>query len=507
LRLFATPLEHTVAGWWGRIDPSCRRAFVAALAVNVLAFGWEMTNLTLHHDDVSHLFIQDTILGHYLGRFGHGWLHMYTQNHYLMPFLQMAEGIVLMSVYGVVIARFWGLASSVDIGIVAAIICVFPYMAHLYQYNTSMATYPAAHLLVALAVVTASGATIRRVAIGALLFVAAFSIYQAVIANAATIFVFWLLSRHLFGRNDERLLARGTLRATVAVLASVLLAGTIYLGIVAQMHIEPDKIHSSEEAFRLAGLATPLQGIAEIWQGTRSFFVWPENYYPQYLKALQGALLVVAGIYCLWLPRGIAAKLVACAVLAAACIAPRMLQLLAPKGHFHSLALTGYAVVFAGAVMIIHRGGGTPLRNASIVATTVLLAGYVIQNNWISTVNYLNTLAHVSTLTQVLARARAIPDAQWDGRKIAVVGTYDMSSDYPYKPSTGVANKYMDAPHMELLARVLRDPATFVEADASMPNVLAYAASHPRWPDPASVGVVDGMAVVVFANRPGQASP
>ena len=57
------------------------------------------------------------------------------------------------------------------------------------------------------------------------------------------------------------------------------------------MHLEPDTIHSSEEAFQLRGVLTPLQGIAEIWQGTRSFFFWPENYFPDYLKALQLALL------------------------------------------------------------------------------------------------------------------------------------------------------------------------------------------------------------------------
>ena len=72
-----------------------------------------------------------------------------------------------------------------------------------------------------------------------------------------------------------------------------------------------------------------------------------------------------------------------------------------------------------------------------------------MQCNWISTVNYLNTLAHYTTLTQVLARVRSIPDAQWDGRKIAVVGRYDMSTDYPYKPATGVATKFMDAKHMD----------------------------------------------------------
>jgi len=498
--LIHTPLERTFAGWWGGVDLACRRAFFAAICVNVLAFGWEMTNLTLHHDDVLHFFIQDTILGHYLGRFGHGWLHYYTQNHYFMPFLQMTQGILLMSAYGVLVAHFWGLRRTLDIAFAAAVMCVFPYMAHIYQYNTTMAAYPLAHLLVALAVVLSARATIVHVAIASIMYVAAFSIYQAVVANAATIFVIWLLSRQLFGGEDEGLGSGKTARATVAVVASVIAGGLLYLAAVSLMHLEPDTIHSSDEAFQLRGVLTPLQGLAEIWQGTRSFFFWPENYFPDYLKTLQVALLVVAGLYCLRLPRRPGAKISAAALLVLAAFTPRVLQLLAPKGHFHSLTLTAYAVLMAGAVMIIHQAGRTFTRNVSIVAAAVLLAGYVIQCNWISTVNYLNTLAHYTTLTQVLARARSIPDAQWDGRKIAVVGAYDMSTDYPYKASTGVANKYMDAQHMSALARLMRDPATFVAADETMPKVLEFAATHPQWPHPASVGVVDGMGVVVLAK-------
>ncbi len=498
--LFDTPLERTLAGCWSGIDVACRRAFFAAIGVNILAFGWEMTNLTLHHDDLIHLFIQDTILGHYLGRFGHGWLHYFTQGHYLMPFLQMLQGIVLMSAYGVLIAHFWGLRRSVDIALVAAIMCVFPYVAQVYQYNTTMAPYPAAHLLAALAVVLAARGTIIPVATATLLYVAAFSIYQAVVANAATVFVIWLLSRHLFAGEGEGLLAPKTVRATVAVIVSAIGGGLIYLAIVSLMNLAPDTIHSSEEAFHLRGVLTPLQGIAEIWQGTRSFFRWPENYFPDYLKALQLAFLAAAGLFCVLLPVRPGAKIVAAALLVLASFAPRVLQFLAPKGNFHSLALTGYAVLIAGAVMIVNRVPRTVVRNLSLVLSTILIAGYVMQSNWISTVNYLNTLAHYTTLTQVLARVRSIPDAQWDGRKIAVVGSYEMSTDYPFKLATGVATRFMDAKHMSLLARLMRDQATFVAADETMPRVLDFAATHPRWPHPASVGVVDGMGVVVFAK-------
>src|SRR5262249_30991211 len=159
-------------------------------------------------------------------------------------------------------------------------------------------------------------------------------------------------------------------------------------------HIEPDTIHSSEEAFQLRGALTPMQGIVEIVQGTRSFLLWPENYFPNYLKAMQLAFLGVAGLFCLWVPKGIGNKIGAVVLLRIATFTPRILQVLAPKGHFHSLTLTAYAILFAGAVMVIHRTGRIFTRNLSLILATFLIAGYLIQCNWISTVNYLNMLAH-----------------------------------------------------------------------------------------------------------------
>ena len=78
-------------------------------------------------------------------------------------------------------------------------------------------------------------------------------------------------------------------------------------------------------------------------------------------------------------------------------LAPRALQFLHPHGSYHHLTLTAYAIVVAGAVMIVARSGSTLARNVSIVLAAFLLAGYVMQCNWISTVNYLNTQAHFNT--------------------------------------------------------------------------------------------------------------
>lgn len=497
---FNTPLESIANDWWRRIDDASRKAFFATVIVNVLAFGFEMTNLTMNHDDVWQIFIQDDILGHYLGRFGVGWLHLYTQNHYIMPFLQMIEGILLMSAYGVIVARFWGLRNATDMALAAAIMCVFPYMAQTYSYNTSMATYSLAHLLVALAVVYSTRATVRHTALAAVLYVAAYSIYQAVAANAATIFVIWLLGRLLFGTGDRPFVFRETRNATVSALVAALAGGALYLAAVSTMHIDFDSSQAAGTAFRFGGAPQLSQALPEIWQGTRSFFIWPERYFPDYLKDVQLAFLAVAGIFCLWLPARPWAKIMAAALLILASFTPRALQLLHPEGHYHNLTLTAYSVLVAGAVMIVVRAGRTFVRNISIIVALFLVAGYVLQCNWISTVNYLNTRAHFETLTQVLARLRSLPDAGWDGKKIAVVGSYDMPSDYPFKPTVAVASKFMDAKHMDDMARLMRDEATFVAADDTMPNVLEFAKTHPPWPHPASVGIVGGMGVVVFSK-------
>jgi hypothetical protein len=498
--LLDTPLERIVADRWRGIDEASRTAFFVAIAVSVLAFGFEMTNLTLHHDDVGQIFIEDTILGHYLGRFGVGWFYYYTQNHYFMPFLQMAQGIVLMSVYGVVVARFWGARTVTDIALVAAIMCVFPYMAQTYQYNTSMAANPLAHLLAALAVVSAVRATIKGVAIAAALLFAAFSIYQAVAANAATIFLIWLLARHLFDGEEAALFSRDNVRSTLATLIAAVFGGVAYLAAVSMIDIPFDSEQAAETAFRLGGATKVSLAVHEIWWGTRSFFLWPERYFPDYLKHLQLAIIALAGVFCVWRPRGPGRKAAAVGLLALAVLAPRTLQLVHPEGQFHSLTLTGYAVLIAGAAMIVVRSARTALRNGAIVVAAVLVAGYVMQCNWISTVNYLNTMAHFATTTQVLARLRALPDAGWDGKKIVVVGRYEMPTTYPFTTRDAVAPKFLDADHMTQLARLLRDEATFEPADKTMPRILDYARTHAPWPSPASVAVVDGKGVVVLSK-------
>jgi hypothetical protein len=498
--LYSKSLDQFLTEWWNSIDPSYRKAFFLVAGVNLLAFGFEMTNLTLHHDDLFQIFMQDDILGHYQGRFGVGKLHYYGQNGYFMPFFQMFEGIVLMSIYGIVIAHLWGARKTMDVVLIASIVCVFPYMAQVYQYNTSMATYSMAHLLAAMAVFLSTRATLVHVVTAAILYVFAFSIYQSIIANAATIFILYALATLLFNAEGHRFVLKTLAKPTLAALLAVIIGGVIYLAIVSSMDISFDSINAADKAFSLSDGINLSYAATEIAQGTRSFFFWPENYFPDYLKKIQLLLLVGAGIVCLWLPRSPGGKIAAVVMLAIASLTPRLLQLLHPEGVYHNLTLTAYGVVIAGAVMIINRAAHTAIRNFSIILSFILIAGYVMQCNWISTVNHLNTLAHYSTLTQVLARIRSLPGDDWDGKNIVVVGKYKMSSNYPFKSATGVAVSFMDAFHMQHLANLMRDDVSFTKTDNATPETLEYAATLPVWPHPASVGVIDDTGVVVFSK-------
>lgn len=53
---------------------------------------------------------------------------------------------------------------------------------------------------------------------------------------------------------------------------------------------------------------------------------------------------------------------------------------------------------------------------------------------------------------------------------------------------------------MILLPRLQRDEASFVKADQSMPRVLEFAARRQPWQSPQSVGVVDGVGMVVLSK-------
>jgi hypothetical protein len=203
---------------------------------------------------------------------------------------------------------------------------------------------------------------------------------------------------------------------------------------------------------------------------------------------------------CVWLPRRTWKKLVAVTLLVITIFAPRLLQLLHPAGNFHSLTLTAYAVTIAGFVTILARGGNILTRNLSMLSAVVLIAGYLIQANWISTVNYLNTLAHYTTLTQILSRVRAIPTDQWDGKQVVVIGRYEMPKGYPFRSATGVASGYISEQHLQRLARLMRDELVVLPLEA-VPKARGYASSHLPWPHPGSVGVVDGVGVVILSNE------
>ena len=84
-----TPVESVLPNAWRRFNPALKAGFIVAMCVSVLAFGFEMTNLTLHHDDLMHLMVQKPLVGYYLGRFAHSWLFFYGLGGQFAPFLHM----------------------------------------------------------------------------------------------------------------------------------------------------------------------------------------------------------------------------------------------------------------------------------------------------------------------------------------------------------------------------------------------------------------------------------
>lgn len=497
------PLEQVLTSGWDKINPAYKKAFFFVLIVNLLAFGFEMTNYSIHHDDIFHLFIQEPVLGIYLGRFGAVWLHYYMQASHIMPFLQLFQGIVLMTIYGLLVSHFWGLRKTMDIVLIASIMCIFPYMAQIYTYNATMAVYPIAHLLVVGAVMLSSSTRFIYMVYAAVLYVAAFSIYQSVISNAAAVFGLWVIGNIIFKSTDDKFFTLKMAKSTIAVLVSVSAGGLIYLACVSLMGIDFDSSHDAAKAFKLSGLLNLSDGLTEMLKGTRSFFFWPEHYFPYFLKQLQLGLLLAAVIICVWLPKRPSEKITALAILLFTIFTPRILQILHPTGTFHNLTLTAYAVVIAGFAMIVIRFGSNIVRNLLVVVVAILIAGYAIQCNWISTVNYLNTMAHYSTITQILSRVRSVPDSSWDGKKVAIFGKYNMPSSYPFKPATGVATEYIDskAGHIQNLSKLIRDEMVLVPTNQVTPRVLEYVATHKPWPHPESVSIIDGVGVVILSNE------
>jgi hypothetical protein len=498
-QLFTTPLEHTIARGWARVDTATRHALAIVVAVSVAAFGFEMTNLTFHHDDSIFIFVQDTRIGSYLGRFAFGWMHYYTQNAYIMPFLQLAQAIALMALCGLASARLWSLRGTLDVALVSALICVFPYMAQIYQYNFCTVPFAAAHLLAATAALLSTRATAAAVLAAAALYAAAFSVYQAVLANAVTLLAFWLLARVVFDAGGTVTWRQGVLRPAAAAAIALAAGGVAYVTFVSLAGGVATSYQGADEAFKLRPDLNPVRIASMLATGTRSFFVWPEPYFPGYLKQLQLLLVAGAALVCVAVPRSWPRKAAALVLLALALVAPRTLQLLHPGGSFHNLTLTAYAVAVAGCLMLVLRGAPAAARNAAAVVAAGIVAGYVIQSNWISTVNLQNTTAHFAQATQVLTRARSLPASDWDGKTIVVAGSMPLFDDYPFRRATGVAPQFIRAQHLQRLAHLLRDPAKIVSIADADPSVQALARTLPPWPHPSSVTTVDGVALVVLS--------
>lgn len=497
-------IEEKIIFFVKSIDNNYKSAFLYVFSINILAFGFELTNLSLHHDDVGQIFIQDHTFGYHVGRFGLGWIHYYMQSTHFMPFLQMIEGIIMMSIYSLIISHVFGLKKTLDIVVIGAVICVFPFMGQTFQYNSAVATYPLAHLFSALSILYCIKPNRFGIIISSLFFIIAFSIYQSVIANSATLFLCWLLIRLVFDYDNINAIYQEIKRPFLSVLFAVSLGGLGYIAIVNILHIHMSSYQGADEAFSLSSFS-----LYELWRpflqvvkGSRSFYFWPENYFPLYLKYIQLFFIFSATIFCLILPKAIPYRILTLFIFGLALVAPRSLQFAHPDGNFHNLTLTAYAIVVAAAIAIVNRKGKMPVRNVSILLSSILILGYVQQCNWISTINYLNDRAHYATLTQMLARVRSLSSdsLKWDGKRVAIFGSYNMPEHKIFKKATGVASNFIRPQELQDFANLLRDEITFIYSGDVSPRVKQFAESRPPWPHPNSVGIIDGIAVLVLSK-------
>lgn len=500
--LLTEPIDRIVVERWESLPAPFRKAFQFCILVSVLAFGFEMSNLILHHDDVLQIFVQRDNLQHNVGRFGFGWLNYYMQGARIIPLVQMVQGIVLMAVYGMIVCHIWGLQRTLEIALAGAIVCVYPYVGQTYQYNSSMALYPLAHALSALAMLIAIRPSLLRVLLASLLLFAAFSIYQSVIANALTILGVWIVLQLAFPAAGDASGRRSVILPVVATLAAIGIGGALYYLAVKALGLPLSTYQGADKAFDLQLGTDRLLTLRAVLDGTRASLVWPENYFPANLKDLQLGLLIVGVLLGVWLPKGIANKLLATAMIVMAFLAPRVLQVIHPSGHYHNLTLTAYAVLAAGALAVIYRFRKAALSNITTCIAVLLLLGFIAQANWISSINYLNMVAHFSTTSQILSRLGSLPNSGWDGRRILVIGNYSMPGYYPFKRATGVATDFIDAEHFWAVAKLLRTEVEVIhEADGSA-QALAFAATRPAWPHSESIGVMDGVGIVVLAKAP-----
>ncbi len=352
---------------------------------------------------------------------------------------------------------------------------------------------PLAHSLSALSVLFAIRSNRRLILLSGFFLFIAFSVYQSVAANALTLFLIWMLVSIVFDDRLGSVFLQPMVRSIYAFSTASFLAGIGYISSVLLLGISLSSYQGADKAFDFnesvnMDISYFFNALYDILTGSRSFYFWPENYFPLYLKYAQLIFLFTAAALCVYLPRNTKSKIAAVLIFSIALIAPRFLQLLHSEGQFHNLTLTAYALVVSACIAIVLRTGKIILRNLTIVTSIFIIAGYIEQCNWISSINYLNSQAHYATLTQILARIRSLEDKEsnWDGKKAFIFGSYEMPEYRIFKKAAGVAPNFIRPQEIQDFSHVLRDEMIFLNKDQVSPRVIQFVSERPSWPHPAS---------------------
>ena len=195
--------------------------FWALILINLLSFGFIMSNLVLNHDDVQQSFNYNAWWG--TGRWMAALIQEGIFQNHLLPFLTMSIGILLMLLYGFFVCRIWAINNSVNKFIVIAVLTTFPYMSNLYAYKTAQVVYPLSFLLTAIAFYLSCQKGKRTILYAGFIYMLAFACYQVVLGLIPSLFAFLMIFMMLQQNKDKQ-----TYKLALQIFSAVLLGAILY---------------------------------------------------------------------------------------------------------------------------------------------------------------------------------------------------------------------------------------------------------------------------------------
>ncbi len=513
-------LFERLAAFWARQPAGTGRVLAAAVAANLLSFGFIFTNLSLNHDGFGFITI-DASWGRTVGRWLTDVVYIHLFHGFELIFLNGILASFLFILAGFTICRTLRVRRiAVQIACVL-LFTLFPFLCSVYGYAFHAAIFAAAFFAAMYGVEAAARPGLRSVLSASLLVMASLACYQAYLAPALTLAL-------LAAANDISS-ARSTseVRRSAMILgrriAALLTGALLYLGSVkasvAFFGVELDSYQGAQTmlawspasllhgvfaalsgAWQFLGISIPGVSVAEI----SPYFSRPLSYLalPLYIGA-------VAAVWAR--SEGFARKAAAASLLGLAFLAPRSLQAVHPRANYHELTLFGHAVFLSGAGALALSLAWRRLRSVMQACALLLIAGFIHSNNVGASALVFDYQAVMHWANRILDRVEQHPRYHEIGnrsvRRIVFVGDLYEVSDWfyrgrPFVAATGIADGVPNIVFDKLL-NLLRSNVTDqgIRPEAKRQAVL-YALSHQPWPHPDSVTILDDGTIVVVLGKP-----